>query len=91
MAIEDLNNKTDGIHDNLLSQIDLQYIVRSPMNTFSLGAIDAVEMSHVKACIGPHSYEALKGILLYAISLYLISSRSHSHIPRGEDSCRRVS
>ena len=74
MAIEDLNNKTDGIFDTLLPQIELDYIVRSPVGTFSraaMGAVNMLESHSVKACIGPYAYAALKGIPTFSLVIFL--------------------
>lgn len=75
MAYDDLQNKTDGILDDILPDIDLRFIVRSPLLSFSLGSEGAKEMmdldiSHLKACIGPKGYLPLKGSSTFSLFLY---------------------
>jgi len=44
MAFEDLNNKTDGIFDDILPNTHLRRTIRSPNNGFYYGAYHAKDM-----------------------------------------------
>lgn len=72
MAIEDLNNKTDGILDDILPHSRLRYVVRSPRLSFSYGALGAVDMiakdRAIKACIGPVISIAIQGKIMDSLS-----------------------
>ncbi len=52
MAFEDLNNKTDGIFDDLLPQTHLRTAIRSPNNGFYYGAYYAKDMLKVDSSKG---------------------------------------
>jgi hypothetical protein len=67
LAFDDLNNKTDGVHDDILPGIELRPTVRSPDNGFYYGAYDAKDMlrsdnyTGIKVNIGPYGSEAMQG------------------------------
>ncbi len=67
MAIDDINNKTDGIHDDLLPQTEIRSVLRSPRQKFYLGVEDAMSMLQadkdhgIMACIGPYSAQSVYG------------------------------
>lgn len=67
MAIDDINNKTDGVHDDLLPSTELRSVLRSPRQLFKLGVEAASEMisvdsgNGIMACIGPFSAKATYG------------------------------
>jgi hypothetical protein len=66
MAIENINNKTDGIYDDVLPQTQLKTIFRSSENKFYLGATNAksllqVPSTPVMANIGPFGDATLRG------------------------------
>jgi hypothetical protein len=60
LAFEDLNNKTDGVYDDILPDIELRPVVRYPNNAFYDGAYAAKDMmkadnnTGVKVNIGPY-------------------------------------
>jgi ABC-type branched-subunit amino acid transport system substrate-binding protein len=65
MAIENINNKTDGIYDDILPQTQLETIFRSCENKFYLGATNAkslleVSSEPVMANIGPFGDATLR-------------------------------
>ncbi len=67
MAIDEINNKTDGISDDLLPGIELRPVVRTALSSFILGAKAAISLTEanngegVVSVIGPFTYEAAKG------------------------------
>jgi hypothetical protein len=67
MAIENINNKTDGLYDDILPQTQIKTIFRPCPNEFFLGATIANELLEVDptvpvmANIGPFGRDALKG------------------------------
>lgn len=69
MAIDDINNKTDGIYDNLLPNTVIRTAFRSPQILFSLAVDEAVELAHIDGgkgimgLIGPFSARGTTGIL----------------------------
>ncbi|CAN0174891.1 unnamed protein product, partial [Ectocarpus fasciculatus] len=66
IALDHINNKTDGVADELLPMIELRMVARAPLPTFTSGtraAIDLIDASHRKgviACAGPGSIEAMR-------------------------------
>jgi hypothetical protein len=67
MAIDEINNKTDGVLDDLLPYTELRMVVRSPLTTFARGAAAASDMlvadddKGVIACVGPAGLNPMKG------------------------------
>jgi hypothetical protein len=67
LAFEDVNNKTDGVYDDILPDIELRPIVRSPNYGFFYGAYYAKEMlkidnsKGIKVNIGPYDSLATRG------------------------------
>jgi ABC-type branched-subunit amino acid transport system substrate-binding protein len=66
MAIEDVNNKTDGVFDDLLPGTELRVIPRLTSNEFLDGAINAQQTlevvgEEIKAALGPPSFDGMKG------------------------------
>jgi hypothetical protein len=66
MAIDDLNNKTDGVFDSLLPESELRAIVRLSSDEFFDGGVNArqsisVDSQGIKAALGPPSFSNLKG------------------------------
>ncbi len=67
LAFDAINNKTDGIADDLLPGVELRMVVRSPLGSFSRGAetsidvIDARGDDGVIACVGPYGLFAIQG------------------------------
>lgn len=67
MAIDEINNKSDGILDTFLPFTELRMVVRSPIETFGAGATDAINMlgvdNHIGviACVGPSDLASMKG------------------------------
>jgi hypothetical protein len=68
MAIDEINNKTDGILDDLLHYTELRMVVRSPLASFAMGASAASEMvaidngKGVIACVGPAGLNPMRGM-----------------------------
>lgn len=68
MAFDAINNKTDGIADDLLPNIELRMVARSPLSSFSNGAVMAVDIlekryqDQIIACIGPYGLESSTGL-----------------------------
>ncbi len=68
MAIREINDKTDGIEDELLPDTVLRPVVRTPYRSFAYGAVKATEMVTVDhnegviACIGPALAIPLSGL-----------------------------
>lgn len=67
LAFEDINNKTDGVYDDILPDIELRASIRSPNNGFYFGAYYAKDMlrtdnsSGIKVNIGPYGSRAMQG------------------------------
>lgn len=67
MAVEEINNKADGLSDSLIPDTQINMLVRSPLVRFTYGAVDAINMMYrsdnlaVSACIGPFSLAATTG------------------------------
>jgi ABC-type branched-subunit amino acid transport system substrate-binding protein len=65
MAVDEINDKTDGIYDDVLPHTELRVVARAPLRTFSLGASNALELltvdKGVLAVIGPAGLHALEG------------------------------
>jgi hypothetical protein len=67
IAFEDLNNKTDGVYDDILPDIELRPSIRSPNNGFYYGAYYAKDMlrtdnsTGIKVNIGPYGSLAMQG------------------------------
>lgn len=102
MAIKHLNDKTDGIYDNLLPNTQIRIIHRASNDQALRGAVNAgsilqVDSKGVVACLGPLSNRTLQGILLnQSINqsfIHLICShRSCSNISREwRNFCRWIS
>ena len=68
IAIDAINNKHDGLFDDILPLTELRMVVRSPLRTFGLGANAATSMlaadngKGVIACAGPAASNAMKGV-----------------------------
>ncbi|CAM9804756.1 unnamed protein product, partial [Ectocarpus fasciculatus] len=66
IALDHINNKTDGVADELLPKIELRMVARAPLPTFTSGAVAAIEMTAVEhnksviACTGPGSIDAMR-------------------------------
>lgn len=69
MAIDDINNKTDGFFDHLLPNTTIRPVIRMTNNDFYTGAYYAREISNqdqsvdVEACIGPHGKSTMTAAL----------------------------
>jgi hypothetical protein len=67
LAFDAINNKTDGIADDLLPGVELRMVVRSPLGSFSRGAETAVDVidsrgdDGVLACVGPYGLLPTQG------------------------------
>lgn len=67
MALEDLNNKTDGIYDDILPNTILRPAVRSPNDGFYNSVVYAKELTSIdngkgiKVNIGPYGTPAVEG------------------------------
>ena len=67
IALDHINNKTDGVADDLLPSVELRMAAQAPLPTFTSGAAAAIEMTGVEhrkgviACAGPGSIEAMRG------------------------------
>jgi hypothetical protein len=67
LAFEDLNNKTDGVYDDILPNTYLRSSIRSPNNGFYFGAYYAKDMLRtdggkgIIANIGPYGSLAMQG------------------------------
>ena len=78
MAINDINNKTDGIHDDLLPKTTLREVFRFPPATFSTAVNDAVELTKIDGgrgimgLVGPYSLRATLGYYLFFYFYFLI-------------------
>ncbi len=67
MAIREINNKSDGIYDDLLPQTRLKLVTRHSGSYFSTATI-AANLLHksfnnegIRACIGPGTNAAIAG------------------------------
>mmetsp|Transcript_24360 Transcript_24360/g.35740 ORF Transcript_24360/g.35740 Transcript_24360/m.35740 type:complete len:884 (-) Transcript_24360:202-2853(-) len=68
MAINEINDKTDGIHDYLLPYTELYISIRDVDESFENGVYKSLELidsfgdnERLTACIGPDNYDALRG------------------------------
>ena len=67
MAFDEINNKHDGVYDDILPLTELRMVTRNPPQTFGRGALAASAMlgvdngKGVMACVGPASQASLKG------------------------------
>ena len=67
IALDHINNKTDGVADDLLPSVELRMVARAPQPTFTSGAGTAIDMAYATerrgtiACVGPGSIEAMRG------------------------------
>ncbi len=67
MAIDEINNKTDGVYDFLLPETELRVVAYQPIDTFASGAIGADMMatmddqSGVLGVVGPTTRSTLSG------------------------------
>ena len=67
MAFDEINNKTDGVADDLLVGIDLRAVVRSPLASFTKGVDSAQDMLGVNGGegvlinLGPYSFPSTQG------------------------------
>ncbi len=67
MAVDEINNKTDGTADNLLPEIELRTAVRTALGSLARGsqaALDLLKVNNgesIAACIGPFSLGGIKG------------------------------
>lgn len=70
MAIDEINDKTDGVNDDLLPHTELRMVVRSPLSAFEIGAEAAGEMVRIDdgkgviGCVGPAELRPMKGWLM---------------------------
>ncbi len=77
MAINEINDKHDGIEDELLPHTPLRLVVKQPRDSFTDGAVQAVNMraihsdDEVIACIGPQWTDAMAGMLF---NLHLLTA-----------------
>jgi hypothetical protein len=67
IALDHINNKADGVADDLLPGVELRLVARSPSNTFTAGAQAAIEIitagneSGILACVGSGEQESFEG------------------------------
>lgn len=67
MAFDEINDKTDGIADDLLPGVALRVVVRSPLASFTKGVDSAEDMLGVNGGegvlinIGPYSFSSTQG------------------------------
>ena len=79
MAIDEINNKTDGIADYLLPDIELRPVVRTALASLALGARAALDMLKVNseegvlACIGPLTLRGINGIKSHKLKRILVN------------------
>lgn len=68
MGIKHLNDKNDGIYDNLLPNTKIKFIHRASNDQALRGAVNAgailqVDSKGVMACLGPLSNRTLQGLI----------------------------
>ena len=67
MAINEINDKFDGVHDNILPLTELRMVAKNPIQTFGGGAIAAAQMLEVDegrgvvGVVGPAALATLQG------------------------------
>ena len=71
MAINDINNKTDGIYDDILPNTEMRQIFRYPQALFALAVNYAVELAKidggrgVMGLVGPYAARGTQGKLFF--------------------------
>lgn len=67
MAFDHINDKADGVADELLTDVQLRMVARSPLASFAEGAMDAIDMLGARhedsfmACVGPANIDSIRG------------------------------
>ena len=70
LAISEINNKTDGIYDDILPNITFSVISAQPANTKTAGAVSALYAvdEGVRAVIGPQENAPIEGTELIELT-----------------------
>jgi hypothetical protein len=83
MALREINNKTDGIHDDILPETQLRTIFSPCPNTFQDGTVKTVDMMDnafgglgVRAVLGPSDFSSSDGIF----ELFSASELSYTYL-----------
>jgi ABC-type branched-subunit amino acid transport system substrate-binding protein len=64
MAINEINNKTDGLYDDILPVTQFSVLTAQPDNSKTSGAVNSLYVidSGVRACLGPQESSPIEGM-----------------------------